>query len=514
MISPHQKLTPATCGKKKRCPGGSTTWRLTTALPNPDREEGAASHEATATSRPFAAAIPRGDREEAVALLPRNGVFNPAIGQAAKPRSLSANLGHRLLPVFTAALLLAACSAKPEEEHEKAVVSVRTATATESNEQRTLHAPATVFPREQASLASRITAPILSLGARKGDRVNRDQILVRLDNRDLLAQRKELAALVTDADATLEKMRTGTVPSDIERANGQVLISQAALGQAEKFYERRKQLFEQGALPNRDLLVSQTDLTTARANFEVAQRTLTLLEQRSSTRDIQIAESRLEQARGRLSVIDTQIAFSEVRSPFAGTITDQFVYAGDMAQPSTPMFTVADLDIAVARAQVPEPEAVGIRRGQRCALTPSDRTDAHFVGQISVINQAVDPVRRTVEVWCEIPNTKGELRAQVFGSLEIITGQLTKVVTVPTPAVQLEEGTRNGFVMVIGADKKAQKRPVETGAPLGGRLPILKGLNAGEVVIVEGAYGMAEGTTVTLSEAAKPDAAKPEAVQK
>jgi multidrug efflux pump subunit AcrA (membrane-fusion protein) len=408
-----------------------------------------------------------------------------------------------VLAWFSVALFLVGCGAKPEEEISTPVVSVKTALAEESDEQLTVRAPATIFPREQANIASRITAPILELAARKGDRVTRGQVLARLDNRDLIAQRKEIAALVTDAQATLDKMRSGTVPADIERARGQVRTTQAALSQAEKFYARRKQLFDQGVLPNRDLQVSQTDLTTARANFEVAQQTLSLLEKQSAGKDIEIAESRLEQARGRLSVIDTQIAFSELRSPFTGTITEQLVFPGDMAQPSSPMFTVADLDVAIARAQVPESDAFGVRRGQLCRMTPSDRDSVHFEGRVSVVNQAVDAARRTVEVWCEIPNGKGELRSQVFGSLEIVTGQLTKVVTVPTAAVQREEGTRNGFVMVAGADKTAKKRPVETGASLAGKIPILKGLRAGEVVIVEGAYGLADGTAITVAEGAK-----------
>ena len=397
------------------------------------------------------------------------------------------------------ALSGAACGTKPEEEAAP-VVSVKVVRAEESDEQLTVRAPATIFPREQANIASRITAPILELGARKGDRVSRGQMLARLDSRDLAAQRLEIAALVKDAEASLEKMRTGTVPTDIEKAKGQVTTTQAALSQAEKIHERRKQLLEQGAIPNRDLLVSQTDLAMARANFDVALRTLSLLEKQSSGKDIQIAESRLEQAHGRLSVIDTQIAFSELKSPFSGTITEQFVFPGDMAQPSTPMFTVADLDVAIARAQVPESEAASVRKGQNCRMTPPDRDGARFEGRITVVNQAVDAARRTVEVWCEIPNGKGELRAQVFGSLAIAIGTLPQVVTVPMPAVQLEEGTRKGFVMVAGADRKARKRPVETGAALEGKLPILKGLRAGELVIVEGAYGLADGTAIAIAE--------------
>ncbi|MEO8025482.1 MAG: efflux RND transporter periplasmic adaptor subunit [Bryobacteraceae bacterium] len=404
--------------------------------------------------------------------------------------------------VVVLALVAAGCGTKPEEAA-KPLVAVKVAKAEESDQELTVQAPATIFPREQASVASRITAPILELGAKKGDRVSRGQMLARLDSRDLTAQRKEIAAMVKDAEASLEKMRSGTVPTDIERAKGQVATTQAALNQAEKIYDRRKQLFDQGAIPNRDLLVSQTEVATARVNYEVAQKTLSLLEKQSAGQDIAISQSRLDQARGRLAVIDTQIAFSELRSPFAGTVTEQLVFPGDMAQPSTPMFTIADLDVAIARAQVPESEASGVHRGEACKFTPSDREGVPFAGKITVVNQAVDAARRTVEVWCEIPNPKGELRSQVFGSVEIVVGQIAKAVTVPVSAVQFEDGTRNGFVMVAGADKKAHKKPVEAGATVGGKVIILKGLEPGASVIVEGAYGLADETAITTAEEAK-----------
>lgn len=422
---------------------------------------------------------------------------------------------HRRTILMSAAplalsLLTLGCGEAKKEEEGKPTVTVKTVNAEQGDVELSVHAPATVFPREQANIASRITAPILSLAVRKGDRVAAGQVLVRLDNRDLIAQRKEIAAQITDAEANLEKTRSGTLPTDIERAKGQLKASQAALAQAEKFVERRQGLYDQGAIPNRELIVSQTELATARANFEVAQQALSALEKQSSGRDIQIGQSRVEQARGRLAVIDTQIVFSELRSPFGGTVTEQFVFPGDMAQPSTPMFTIADLDVAIARAQVPESDAVAIRRGAACRLAPTDRVGVTFAGRVSVINQSVDAARRTVEVWCEIPNPKGELRAQVFGTLEIVTGQLAKVVTIPLAAVQFDEGTRNGFVMIAGADNKAQKRAVETGAPMDGKVPVLKGLKAGEAVIVEGAYGMADGTAIVKA-AAKPEAAKRDA---
>jgi len=402
-----------------------------------------------------------------------------------------------LLPIVIS-LAITGCGAKTEEKEPSPVATVKVVPVDERDVDLTIQAPATVFAREQANISSRITAPILEIAVRKGDRVTKGQVLVRLDNRDLLAQKREIAGLVAEAESNLEKLRTGTIPGDIERAKGQVMTSQAALSQAEKFFERRKQLFDQGAIPNRDLLVSQTDLATAKANNEVARQALSRLEKQSSGRDIQIMQSRLEQARGRLASVETQISFEELRSPFAGFITEQFVFPGDMAQPAVAMFTVADLSVAIARTQVPESDARAVWVGAACRMMPQDQQGSSFAGKVTVVNQSVDAARRTVEVWCEIPNGKGDLRAQAFGTVEIAVGRLTRAITVPLAAVHFEEGSRNGHVMVVGSDKKASKRPVEAGATTEGRVPILKGLKAGETVIVEGGYGLPDGIEVKL----------------
>ena len=395
----------------------------------------------------------------------------------------------------TLATLLAGCRAN-EDPPSQAIVEVRIVEAERADLQITVRAPATVFPRAQANIASRLTATVREMTARKGDSVRAGQVLAQLENRDIVAQRDEAAASVTDAEATLEKMSSGTLPSDIARARGQVATTEAALDQAQKFYERRKQLYEQGAIPHRDLLMSQTELAEAKTNHEVAGKSLHLLEGQSKDRDLQIARSRVEQARSRLAYTDAQLAFAEIRSPFAGTITEQFLFPGDMAKPDTALFTIADLSVAVVRAQVPEADAGPIRNGAVCSLTPADRPEAKSWGRVSVVNQAVDPARRTVEVWCEIPNDNRELRAGVFGTLEVLTHLLRNVVVVPVAAVQADEGGRKGIVMVVDSQRKAARREVAIGATAGGRIAISQGLRPGETVIAEGAYGLPEGTEV------------------
>ena len=404
---------------------------------------------------------------------------------------------------FLPVLFLAGCSPHAEDTPPKPVVEVRVAKAELADVRTTVRGPAFVFAREQANIGARITAPIRKLLVRKGDNVAAGQLLAQLDNRDVLAQRAEAEASVADAEANLQRVTSGTVPTDVERARGQVASTEAALNQAQKFYDRRRQLFDQGAIPQRDLLLSETELAQAKSNQAVARSSLDLLLNQSRDKDILMAKSKVDQAQARLSLVKAQLEFTEIRSSSGGTITEQFMFPGDMAKPDAPIFTVMDLSVAVARVQLPESELAGVRVGSSCVFTPADGGGASFDGRISVLNQAVDPARRTVETWCEIPNPKRALRSGAFGQVLIVTGTVARSVIVPLAAVQFAEGTKKGIVMVAGDKGVAVKKEVDTGEVFEGKVQVKGGVNAGDSVIVEGGYGLPEGTQIRLREEKK-----------
>lgn len=343
---------------------------------------------------------------------------------------------NRATTTLLALLVLSGCRSSQEEPEAKPLVTVTIAKARMADVQASVRAPAVVHPRQQAGVASRITAPILELFAAKGDRVAADAKLARLDSRDLTAQR---------ADAL------------------------AAMRQAQVAAERRAHLFQEGAIPERDLLASQTELA---------------------------------QLKARLELIETQLTFAELRSPFAGQVTEQFLYPGDMAQPSTPVFTVADIEVVVARGQVPQGDSVPLRTGLDCAFLPGDKEADPFAGRLSVVNRAVDSARQTIEAWCEIPNADGHLLPGTFGELRVKTGAASRGLVVPTGAVQLAEGTRTGSVFVVDKENVAHRKEVEAGVAFDGQMQILKGLDDGETVVVEGAYALPDGASVRTKAAA------------
>ena len=115
-----------------------------------------------------------------------------------------------------------------------------------------------------------------------------------------------------------------------------------------------------------------------------------------------------------------------------------------------------------------------------------------------MINRAVDPARRTVEVWCEIANPPVALRAGVFGTVSIQIDSVKNAVVVPTAAVQRNEGTGTGVVFVVDSKQIAHKHDVEIGIRQADRIQIRSGVAAGDSVITEGGYSLPDGAQVRL----------------
>lgn len=413
----------------------------------------------------------------------------------------------RSLPLLVLALLLPACR-QEEETVPQLEVRVQTEPVRREDVQVDVSAPATIFPRSETRLSSSLTAPIVGLGAGQGDRVRAGQVLVRLRKDDIEAECAEAEAQVADARANLEKVSAGTLPTDIERARGEVERTQAALAEAEQIYKRRVELAAEGALPQREVLVSKTQYEQARTAHRVAEKSLALLESRSREQDLRMAQSRLDQAQARLDYLKTRLGYAEIRCPFAGVITEQFQYPGDMAGPDTPIFTLMDLSTVVARGQFPEEKAADVRLGQPCRFEKIDSPSQGFEGRTTVVSQAVDSVRRTVEVWCRIPNPAGALKSGLFGKTTVVTGIHPGALTVPAAAVDFDQGRSDGVVWTVSDDRTAHENRVSVGVIRGERAEILEGLQVGETVVAAGGYGLYEG--VKLATAPPPDGEKPQ----
>lgn len=403
-----------------------------------------------------------------------------------------------LIPMF---LIVGCKSGEPADA--KPVVAVSVQHATTSNVPLILTAPATVFGKAEAHITPRITAVVQQMLVHKGQDVSKGQLLVVLNQSDLVAQRADATAGVTNAEASLQKTQSGTIPTALTQARGDANAKSAALSLAQKVVQRREQLFRDGAISGRELDTSKAQLVQAQAEYDASKKNLDALEQHTSADDLRIAQSTLAQSRARESLASANLAFANLRSPFSGTVTDQNAFPGDLANPGSSLLTVDDLSSAVARAQVAAEDAGPVKVGQSCSFGLNKGNDGEHFGRVTIVNQAVDPARRTIEVWCEIPNADRSLKAGLFGNVRIDVGTATNAIVLPTSAVEFQEGTNKAKIYVVDEQKMAHVRDV-TATPLDdSHVRVISGLSAGELVITSGEYGLPDATQVNTEGAAK-----------
>src|SRR5215472_16648366 len=229
---------------------------------------------------------------------------------------------------------LVGCSSEKGEP--APTVSVQASAVEKTTIQRVINSQAVLFPLQQAAIVPKISAPVQKFLVKRGSPVREGELLAVLENRDLSAAAQDTKGALDQAQATYETTTAANLPEEIEKAEADEQQAKQALDAQEKIFESRQQLFEQGALPRKELDQSRVDITQARNQHAIAKKHLDALLAIGKQQELKAAAGQLESAKGKYLGAQAQLSYSEVRSPISGVITDRPLYAGEMAAAGTP----------------------------------------------------------------------------------------------------------------------------------------------------------------------------------
>jgi HlyD family secretion protein len=401
-----------------------------------------------------------------------------------------------VLLIFLVSSFWAAPGCSSEKGDSGPVVNVQVASVEKKTIQSTVTAQAILFPRQQAAIVPKISAPVKRFLVNRGSRVHEGELLAILENRDLVAAAQDAQGAYDQAQASYETTTAASLPQEMQKAEADVQQAKQALDAQEKVFESRQQLFEQGALPRKELDQSRVDITAARNQYAIAQKRLGDLQAIGKQQEIKAAAGQLESAKGKYMGAQAQVSYSEIRSPISGVVTDRPLYPGEMATAGTPLLTVMELSSVIAKAHIPQGEAYALRVGDPGTMTVPG-FDEPIPGKITVISPALDPNSTTVEVWLEANNPKNKLRPGTSVELSLTAQTIRDALVVPgTALLTTPEGTST--VMLAGPDGLAHQQTVRIGIRNGDQVQILEGLTAGEKVITTGAYGLPDKTKIKV----------------
>ncbi len=281
----------------------------------------------------------------------------------------------------------------------------------------------------EVELRSEASGLITQLNLREGTRVSRGQLLVKINDADLKAQRRQY-----ELEMTLAR--------DTER--------------------RQKQLFERGAI---------------------------------SQEDYDLALNRLNVIEAQLALVDAQIARTEVRAPFNGTIGLRYVDTGDYLTPATRITILQNIDSIKVDFSVPEQYAGLVDRGDRIQFRVAG-VDSTFDGRIFAIEPRIDQASRSLPIRAIAPNRSGRILPGSFVEIEYLLEELTDAVLIPTQSLipQLQ-----GQIVYVSRAGRATPVNVRTGIRSSTKIQILEGVAFGDTVITTGILQLRDGLPVNVT---------------
>jgi len=264
----------------------------------------------------------------------------------------------------------------------------------------------------QVQLAFQENGRLEKLYVQEGDRIKKGDLLAEIDAvRYQAALDKALAELAAQQQVVL-RMKAGSRPQEIARAEAEVRAWQAKVKDAEVTLRRLEQLLKKRATAKQNVDDAATAYKAARESLEAARQTLELARLGPRREDIAAAQAREKAAEAAVVQAKKALADTKLIAPVDGVIRDRILEPGDMAFPNVPALTLAQTNPLWIRVYIPETDLGKVVPGMRATIHTDSFPDKQYPGWIGYISPTAEFTPKNVET--EALRTRLVYQARVF----------------------------------------------------------------------------------------------------
>lgn len=244
----------------------------------------------------------------------------------------------------------------------------------------------------------------------------------------------------------------------------------------------------------------RADVSASSARLEAARKNLARLESLSGVAskqeveaarvEVTTAEAEVEAARARIGAFATSgkggTARFDLVSPLDGVLADINVSPGEVLNEGERAFLVIDPTVLTVEAKVPEHELARLADSGDAMVQVDAFPNRSFPGKLLAEGQVIDEATRTAKVIFTVDNAAGVLKLGMFAQVQIGAGADKAALVVPDAAILDVDGRR--VVYVHAAPEEFEERELQIGRRDGELVEVVRGLVAGDRVVVVGGY--------------------------
>jgi RND family efflux transporter MFP subunit len=378
--------------------------------------------------------------------------------------------------------------------------------------------PARIEAFEETPLYAKLAGYVDEVLVDIGDRVTKDQILVKLAIPELHDDQRQKVALVEQAAAEIGQAQAGVEAAkfDVAAKEAQVAEAEAGLVRADSELERWKaeygritQLAESGSVTSKlvdetknQLQAATASRAEAAAKIESAKAAQTQAQAGvgQAEADLLAAQAREAVARTDLARVETMLQYAEIKAPYDGVVTARYVDTQHFVQPGTgpatkPLLVVARVDKVRVFVDVPELEASLLNPGDKAVVQVQAIGRRTFEAPVTRDAWSLAAENRALRTEIDLANPDGLLRPGMYATVTILLEEHPSALVLPTTAIlhDIEDPT----CMCIEAGAVTAK-PVQLGLRNGTDVEIASGITADDTVVLARGESLKDGQKVEV----------------
>jgi membrane fusion protein (multidrug efflux system) len=351
-------------------------------------------------------------------------------------------------------------------------------------------------------IKSTVEGPISYCPWQEGDFVEANQKLIEINRPVYIQEVQQAETALRVARARLSDMEAGTRPELIAQARELVRQKEQAVKFAEADFQRIEALVENSSLPAEDAEKSRVDYVKWSTELAVAREKLNMLVAGATETELEIQRSLVAEAEAKLGFAKAKYQECIIEAPFSGIVSQVHVRQGDLATPRVALIEIYDPSSIVVRFAVAETLSVKVKKGMVLKVC----LDAYE-------NQSYEAVVSKIYPGLVIDSRSRLVEAKLKNAPDLLPGMFARIAAEfdSTESVVIPDGTilstvRGERIVYVIKDQRVKSRVIKTGVEKDNRVQILSGLEAGEMVVLEGNRMVKDGMKVKImaqSESAK-----------
>jgi RND family efflux transporter MFP subunit len=377
--------------------------------------------------------------------------------------------------------------------------------------------PGRIEAFEQTPLLPKIAGYVSEVLVDIGDRVEKDQVLLRLAVPELHDELRHKEALVAQAKAEMHQAAAAIAAAEAALATATAKVTEAKAGtlRAQAELERWKsESARMSDLVKREAVTPQLAdeklslLAAAKAAQQEAAARVELAEAavRQSEANVVKAKADADAVAARLVVAEsdvvqtrTMLGYTEIKAPFAGVVTKRNLDAGHYVQPTTgsaePLLVVVRTDRVRVFIDVPEMQAALVDPGDPAVVHVPALNGRTMDGSVTRTSWAVEASNRSLNTQIDLENTDGRLRPGMYTTAQLVLQVRENALTLPVTALVTIEGEPCCYCVVSG---KLVRTPLTLGLRNGDDVQVVEGLAGNETVVLARADLLQDGQPVEV----------------